>query len=58
MLLARGRAAARVVAETPIGIEDAVWRPEPGLSVPTRRLVVHHGRAPCVAGLWLRALSA
>ncbi|MBL8861293.1 MAG: heparinase II/III family protein [Planctomycetes bacterium] len=57
LTLRRGRALARVVAETPIAIEDATWFPDHGERVATRQLVVTHGAAPCVAGIRLRAIS-
>ncbi len=53
----RGRARARIVAETPIEVVDAWWFPDFGVKLPTKQLVVTYGDAPCVGGLWLRALA-
>ncbi len=53
----RGRAAARIVAETPIEIVDAEWFPDFGVRMPTKQLVVTYGTAPCVGGMRLRAIA-
>lgn len=54
----RGRARARIVAETPIEVVDAWWFPDFGVKLATKQLVVTYGDAPCVGGMWLRALPA
>jgi len=54
----RGRASARVVAETPIEITEAWWFPDFGIRLRTKQLVVTYGAAPCVGGIWLRALTS
>jgi len=54
----RGRAAARIVTESPIEIVDAEWFPDFGVRLATKQLVVTYGTAPCVGGMRLRAISA
>ncbi len=54
----RGRAVARVVAETPIAVVEAWWFPDFGIRLRTKQLVVTYGAAPCVGGFSLRSLRA
>ena len=54
----RGRALARVVAESPIEVVVAWWFPDFGIRLRTKQLVVKYGAAPCVGGIWLRSLRS
>jgi hypothetical protein len=47
VLVRRGGVTVRVESTRPITIENATWRPDAGLEVATRRIVVRYGQAPC-----------
>jgi hypothetical protein len=54
----RGAVVLRLESEHPISIEDATWQPDAGLEIPTRRIVVHYGTAPCGGAIKITSLVA
>ncbi len=54
----RGAVAVRLESTKPITIEEASWRPDAGLEIATRRIVVHYGQTPCGGTIRLTNLAA
>jgi uncharacterized heparinase superfamily protein len=54
--ITQGRVQVRVVSESPMTIEDAVWCPDFGLKLKTKQIVVHYGEAPRVGAIYVRSL--
>jgi hypothetical protein len=56
VIVRRGAIAVRVESAQRITVEDAVWQPDAGLEIRTRRIVVHYGLAPCAGSIRVQSL--
>jgi hypothetical protein len=56
-LLRHGDVAARISTDLPLRVEEAVWWPDLGVEVTTRRLVLEVGRGSCEGRFALAAAS-
>jgi hypothetical protein len=54
----RGETVLRLESTQPISIELATWKPDAGLEVETRRIVLHYGPAPCSGTIRITNLVA